>query len=97
MVCPLCRAHFDKLFVPVIDRDIQKQISEELKDDFEERKAELVKSGLWRGNIKQLKLAFGNTHELVDNPKQSRSKPGTKNIHRWAMFITLNNENVDQT
>ena len=52
MVCPLCRAHFDKLFVPVIDRDIQKTISEDHKEDFEERKAELLKAGLWRGNIK---------------------------------------------
>ena len=22
MTCPLCRAHFDKLFVPVVDKDI---------------------------------------------------------------------------
>ena len=23
MTCPLCRAHFDKLFIPVVDRELQ--------------------------------------------------------------------------
>ena len=57
----------------------------------------MIKEGKWRGNIRQFSLAFGNTHELVDQPKQSQSKPETKNNHRWAMFITLNNEKVDET
>ncbi len=73
MVCPLCRAHFDKLFVPVIDRDMQKKIQQDAEQDFEERKQQLIQEGAWRGNKKQFKLAFGNTHEYVENAKDSRS------------------------
>ena len=97
MVCPMCRAHFDKLFVPLIDKEMQKKIQEDVTELFEERKQELIKDGKWMGNKRQYRLAFGNTHELVEDPKPSISKPKTKNIHRWAMFITLNNESVDET
>lgn len=44
--------------------------------EFEEAKAELIKEGEWRGNKIPLRFAFGNTHEDVKNPKQSRSNPG---------------------
>ena len=28
-------------------------------------------------------------HELVANPKQSKSMPDAKNYHRWTMFVQL--------
>ena len=65
-------------------------------DEFEARKDELIAAGLWTGNKTLLRFCFGNTHEDVQNPKQSRSKPGTKNTHRWCMFMSLN-DNVDET
>ena len=62
MTCPMCRVHFDKLFVPVIDYELQAAIKAEMGDEFEERKAELEKEGSW--NLKRLlRFAFGNTHE----------------------------------
>ena len=38
MTCPMCRAHFDKLFVPVVDKELQAKIRDEMGDQFEERK-----------------------------------------------------------
>ena len=58
--------------------------------EFEERKAELQAAGEWLGAMKLIKFAFGNTHEMVENPKPSRSNPENKNIHRWCMFMCLN-------
>ena len=65
-------------------------------DQFEERKAELEADGLWAGNVKLLRFAFGNTHEDVKNPKASRTGGDQKNSHRWAMFVAFN-DNKDLT
>ena len=64
----------------------------EMGTQFEERKAALQAEGEWLGNMKLVKFAFGNTHEDVKNPKQSRTGgAGQKNSHRWCMFVSLNN------
>ena len=65
-------------------------------DQYEERKAELLADGRWVGNKKLLKFAFGNTHELVKNPRPSRSNKSESNSHRWAMFVAFN-DNKDLT
>ena len=36
-----------------------------------------------------IKIEFGNTHQEVANPKQSKSNPNEKNTHRWTMFVQL--------
>ena len=41
MTCPLCRAHFDKLFIPVLDEDLQQEIQEEKKEEFNVIKKQL--------------------------------------------------------
>ena len=64
MTCPLCRVHFEKCFVPVIDKELQAAIKAEMGKEFEERKAELEAEGAW--NLKKLiRFAFGNTHEEI--------------------------------
>ena len=50
MCCPLCRRNFDKLFVPRVDKDLQNEIIINAGAEFEERKEELIKEGLWRGD-----------------------------------------------
>jgi len=45
MTCPMCRTHFDKLFVPQVDKDLQMEIAAAMGDRFEERKAELEEAG----------------------------------------------------
>ena len=96
MTCPLCRAHFDKLFIPAVDKDFQKRIAKEMGSEYEERKAELEKAGEWVDNKRLLRFAYGNTHEPVANPKQSRSNSKAKNTHRWAMFMAFN-DNKEET
>ena len=73
MTCPMCRAHFDKLFVPQVDADLQREIAEAMGAQFEERKMELEAAGEWLANKRLVKFSFGNTHEEVKNPQPSRS------------------------
>ena len=96
MTCPMCRAHFDKLFIPQIDKDLQAEIAEAMGREFEERKLELEQAGEWMENKRLIKFSFGNTHEDVINPKPSRSNSQTKNSHRWCMFMSLANS-VEET
>jgi hypothetical protein len=63
MTCPLCRATFDKLFIPAIDKDLQEKISGMFEQEYEEAKSDLVKAGEWRGNKIPMRFAFGNTVE----------------------------------
>ena len=79
MTCPLCRAEFDKNFVPAVDLGLQSEMIQNIPKAFEERKAELVKEGLWRGNKRPFRFAFGNTHSHVENPKPSNSDKEKKN------------------
>ncbi len=62
MCCPLCRRNFDKLFVPRVDKDLQNEIIINARAEFEERKEELIKEGLWRGDNSVITFAYGNTH-----------------------------------
>ena len=97
MTCPMCRAHFDKLYIPMIDKDLQLEIAEKMGHLFEERKAELEQAGEWLGLKQLLKFSYGNTHEIVKNPKPARSNPKKKNSHRWCMFISINNSPEETT
>ena len=89
MTCPMCRSHFDKLFVPEVDKDLQDMIALEMGAQFEERKAELEAAGEWIGLTRLIKFAYGNTHEDVKNPKKTPDGE-TTNSHRWCMFVSLN-------
>ena len=92
MTCPLCRAEFDKNFVPAVDIKIQSEVKLNFNSAFEQRKAELIQQGLWRGNRLPFRFAFGNTHSLVIDPKPANSDQKKKNSHRWVMFVCLNND-----
>ena len=92
----MCRSHFDKLFVPVVDKELQAQIAHDMGRQYEERKAELEAAGDWIGDKRLIRFAFGNTHEEVKNPKPSRSSKEHQNTHRWCMFMSLNN-NPEET
>ena len=66
---------------------------ENARAEFDERKKELKKEGDWFGdNGSLIKLMFGNQYEKVNNPV-SYDKAG-KNLlaHRWAIFLTLDND-----
>ena len=89
--------HFDKLFVPVIDKELQAAIKAEMGQKFEERKAELVAENAW--NLKKLlRFAYGNTHEEMktEPTKYALNDSTKKNVHRWAMFVAFN-DNKDET
>ena len=85
----MCRRHFDEQFVPVVDAQMQRDIRDMFPEDFEERKEQLVKAGLWRGNKVALKFLFGNLHSLEKNPKPANSDKSKVNCHRWMIYVSL--------
>ena len=89
MTCPMCRSHFDKLFVPEVDKDLQDMIALKMGAQFEERKAELEAAGEWVGLRRLIKFAYGNTHEDT-NKTMKLSSGETTSVHRWCMFVSLN-------
>lgn len=96
MKCPLCRAHFDKAFVPVVDIDLQQKLAEQYTEEFEERKQELIALKQWRGNKVPMRFAFGNLYKKSANPIKFW---GDKNItcDNWfQLFVCLNND-AEQT
>ena len=85
--CPLCRTAFDTSFKPIIDRELQAEISKHDKSAFQDRKEELIDAGEWYGEDKGVaKVIFGNQYEKVNNPKNQ------KLCHRWCVFLSLNNQ-----
>jgi len=53
----------------------------------------LQADGKWYDK-KLIRFSFGNTYEEVKNPKRARSQKNALNSHRWAMFMTFNNEDA---
>lgn len=91
MTCPMCRAQFSQFFIPTVDKELQRQIQREMGQQFEERKSELIAAGEWLRNKYIVKFMYGNTYELVQNPRMNRS--GTKSMaHRWGTFVTINGD-----
>ena len=87
--CPMCRAHFDKKFVPQIDKDLQLEIAEAMGKQFEERKMSLEQAGEWFNSRRLIKFSFGNTYEYVKDGKIIDKKEDIRQCHRWAMFASL--------
>ena len=87
----MCRAHFDKLFIPEVNLEFQKHIADQMGAQFEERKQELEAEGEWNKATSLLKISFGNTHEDVRNP---RKDGGHTMSHRWCMFLSVNESPV---
>ena len=68
---------------------MQEEIKSSFPEDFEERKEQLMKAGLWRGDKVMLKLLFGNLHSIEKNPKPANSDKSKVNMHRWMMYVAL--------
>jgi hypothetical protein len=88
----MCREFFDKAFMPTIDLELAQEAMNFNKSEFEERKAELIEEGEWFGEGGALiKMCLGNNYEKVKVPTV-RGRNGEICNHRWAMFLTLNND-----
>ena len=92
MACPMCRAHFDKHFIPQIDRDLQEEIAAAMGQQFKDKKAEQVANGEWFANKRLVKFSFGNTHEEVKNPVKWNDDKSKSLTNRWCMFMSLSND-----
>jgi predicted house-cleaning noncanonical NTP pyrophosphatase (MazG superfamily) len=92
--CPMCRLFFDKAFKPEVDKVLQEEVKKFSSTKYDEKKAELIKEGEWFGEgSKIVKLRIGNQYESIKNPKMWDKTGNYPLEHRWAMFISLDNDN----
>lgn len=50
-----------------------------------------MKAGEWKDkNTRLMRFSYGNTHEMVQDPKIFNEEYDLKLEHRWCMFVSLN-------
>ena len=93
--CPQCRSAFDRLFKPLVDCNVQKQIRDDLGiREFEEKKEALIQAGKWEEH--KLTFTYGNTYEYDEIGRPAVSSKTKMNNHRWTMFIACNELRKDK-
>lgn len=90
--CPMCRSSIDKGLDFEIESFLDCCLKEKFPSEYNVRlKAVEDLRKLW-GEYEKLRISYGNTHELVSEPRQSRSMLQYKNTHRWCTFVELDKE-----
>jgi hypothetical protein len=84
--CPMCRAVFNKSFKPKVDKDFESKIRKYHAKEYDSR-MKLLEEAVLKCDFVKIKILYGNTHKLVENPKKSRTEPNTQNKHKWCMFV----------
>ena len=81
---PICRASFEELYVPDVDKELQSEIAKQKPEEFELMSDQLKLLGCWKGDLMSFKFFYENyywylTEEVV--------KEEIKNSHEWNMFV----------
>jgi hypothetical protein len=84
--CPMCRSAFNKNFKPKIDIDFESKIKKYHGKEYENR-IKMLQELRKKCDFIKIKLLYGNTHKLIENPKKSRTSVDTENKHKWCMFV----------
>ncbi|CAI2376868.1 unnamed protein product [Moneuplotes crassus] len=79
--CPMCREGFAEDYIPDIDKDLQKEVSEKMPEEFAQVTQLLKENNLYRGSLKSIKFFFGNRHKEV--PEAGYDEVG----HEWICFV----------
>jgi hypothetical protein len=85
--CPMCRKNFNNKFKLKIDIEIQDKIKKAHPKEYESRQKVITEYRKKTKDVFKLRLLYGNTHKLVENPKKSRTADNTTNKHKWCMFV----------
>jgi hypothetical protein len=89
--CPMCRSNFDKTFKLVINKDQENMIKSSFPNEYAHRLKAIEQLKKTRKNQIRIKLLYGNKHELILDPKESRSNSECQNKHRWTVFVEASN------
>ena len=87
--CALCRQPLNN-YTPELDKNLQRHIAVKFSEEFEERKKELIKAGLWSSNRIGIVLEYGNDWEEIKRPQIS--KQGNEMSNRWTMYLRTPND-----
>lgn len=87
--CPMCRSIFSKSFMPTIDKTLEEFLEKNFVGEYQKRKAIIEEHRKTQEQYEKIKILYGNHHELITNPKQSRSDSECVNRHKWTCFVEI--------
>jgi transcription initiation factor IIF auxiliary subunit len=90
--CPMCRATFSKNFSLNCDKKLECSLATKFPIEYKKRLEMLEEYEKEQLNYIKIKILYGNTHQLVENPKKSRTGGEASNKHKWCMFVKTNGE-----
>ncbi len=90
--CPMCRCVFSKSYIPIIEKQFDEYLLKSFPEEYIQRKKLIDDQLKSIEQYKKIKILFGNRHELITNPKQSRSNSECVNKHRWTCFVEIAGE-----
>ncbi|KAL4485749.1 hypothetical protein ABPG72_012289 [Tetrahymena utriculariae] len=89
VVCPLCRKSIKDVYSLKIDDEREQLIKNTFPKQYQKRQNDIIQQRLLQKQAIKLTLQYGNTHEIISNPKPSRSNPNIMNSHRWKCFLKV--------
>jgi hypothetical protein len=86
--CPMCRKVNNKISYSV-NKTVENYIKTNFPTEYASRVKALEEYLKSQEGITKIKIIYGNTHELVTNPKSSKSDKTVKNSHKWSCFVKI--------
>ncbi len=94
--CPLCRAKIKDSFKLVIDKDYQEKLVKLLPKETQATKKYFDDFALLlEKEYIKIKLEYGNTHKLIENPRKLRSSTNYENKHAWGVYVKVASKNCE--
>ena len=87
--CPMCRNSFNIALELKINKILENALKNKFPNEFAIRKQALIDYHKSQENILKIKILYGNTHKIVEDPKVSRKNPNLTNKHRWSCFVKV--------
>ena len=90
----MCRTVPAKNFDIKCNTKLQAKIKKEDPQAFAKRQQELKRDNKFNGDYHDLKVIYGNRHELISPKGVGRTE---NNNHKWTMFVEFANKKLDPT
>jgi len=90
--CPMCRKLFTKNFSSKVDFVLDEFLKKNFDADYEKRLKLHEESMAEDAKKIKIRIIYGNTHELVKDPKPSKSNRETQNKHKWGCYVKIDGD-----
>ena len=81
---PTCRASFEELYVPDVDKELQSEIAKQKPEEFKQISDQLKLLGCWKGDLMSFKFFYGNYHRYLTTEEVEEE---SKISHEWSMYV----------